>query len=380
MTETIYLDHAAATPLDPKVLKAMMPFLTTEYFNPSATYLAARSVRKSVENARADIAHVLGCRSAEVYFTAGGTESANLAIHGVMERHPAAKMLVSSIEHDAVLKPAEMYDSATIPVDHSGIINIDALSNLVDEKTVLISVMYANNEIGTIQPIKQIAALVANIRRLRAESGNELPLYLHSDACQAAAYLDLQVSRLGVDLLTINASKVYGPKQVGALYISAGTKIDPFILGGGQERGVRSGTENVAGVVGMAAALTMAQNKRESEWKRLTTLQQQFIGELEKWDGVMVNGSRKHRLPNNVHVTFSGVDNERLMMQLDEAGIQVAVGSACKASSEEPSHVLSAIGMTEEDAQSSIRITMGRSTDQQAVAKTLSVLSEHTGR
>lgn len=373
MHQSVYLDHAAATPMDPAVLTAMQPYFADQFYNPSATYLAGKQVRQAVDDARVRIARWLGARPIEVTFTAGGTEADNLAIHGVMQQFPGANCVVSAIEHDAVLRPARAYDCRTAPVKPDGLIDIDALNGLIDDQTVLVSVMYANNEIGTVQPLKQAAQLLAKKRAART---NGLPLYFHTDACQAANYLDLHVSRLGVDLLTLNAGKIYGPKQVGALYIRTGVQLHAQTLGGGQERALRSGTENVPGIIGFARALDITQTMRSAEVLRLQQLQRQCIQLLEdQIPGVVINGSRKSRLPNNVHITIPGRDNERLMMQLDEQGILVAQGSACSASSEEPSHVLTAIGLSDADARSSLRLTMGRSTTSDQIQRTVQALS-----
>jgi len=368
---TRYFDYAAATPLDPVVLAAMQPYFTEKFYNPSALYLAAKDVAKDIAAARAAIAGHLGARPAEIIFTAGGTEANNLAIKGIMqnmlEDGPLAgsegNVVVSSVEHESVLKPAHEYDCQEAPVNAKGQVDVAALVQMINDQTVLVSVMYANNEIGTIEPIRDLAGQLEIIRKQRQKAGNKLPLYLHTDACQAAAYLDLHVSRLGVDLLTLNGGKIYGPKQVGALYVRASVELHPQVLGGGQERGMRSGTENVAGIIGLAKALDVVQARRHDETERLQRLQKLFIEQLEaKIPGVVVNGSRKHRLPNNIHVTIPGQDNERLIMALDEAGIQAAAGSACSASNDEPSHVLKAMGCTDAEAQASLRFTMGRTT------------------
>ena len=373
----IYLDNAAATPLDTKVFTAMRPYFYEKFHNPSALYLAAKDVAKDIAAARNQIASHFGSRSAEVVFTAGGTEANNLAIHGVMQQYPDANIVVSSIEHEAVLKPAHHYNYKEVPVLPDGQINLAELEKLIDDKTVLVSVMYANNEVGTIQPIRQINQLLTRLRKRRKNNGNDLPLYFHTDACQATLYLDLHAARLGVDMMTINGSKMYGPKQVGALYIRAGIQLAPQVLGGGQEYGMRSGTENVPGVIGLAAALDLAQANRTQEVARLQKLQKTLIDELEKAvPNVQVNGSRKARLPNNVHITIPGSDNERLIMALDEAGIQAAAGSACSASSEEPSHVLKAMGLSDQEAQSSLRFTMGRSTTEQDIHTTVDTLAQ----
>lgn len=375
MTDVIYLDHAAATPMDPAVAKAMQPYFTEKFHNPSALYLAAKAVSHDIADARAKVAARLGARPGEIVFTAGGTEANNLAIHGVMRQYPDANLVVSAIEHESVLRPSAEYDYKEAPVLAHGEVDLAALEKLIDDRTVLVSIMYANNEIGTIEPLSQVAELLDGIRKARAKKGNDLPLYFHTDACQAAAYLDLHTARLGVDLMTINGGKIYGPKQSGALYVRAGMELKPQILGGGQERGLRSGTENVAGIIGLSAALELVQDCRHDEISRLQGLQRLFIELLEeKLPGVQVNGSRRHRLPNNVHITIPGQDNERLVMALDEVGVQAAAGSACSASNEEPSHVLRAIGLSESDAQASLRMTMGRSTDEAVVRTTVDKL------
>jgi cysteine desulfurase len=250
-----------------------------------------------------------------------------------------------------------------------------AVAAAVDDTTVLVSVMYANNEMGSIQPVHQVALALDAIRRQRRQRGNNLPLYLHTDAAQAAAYLDVHVARLGVDFMTINGGKIYGPKQSGILFAAAETRFKPQILGGGQERGMRSGTENVAGAIGFATALDLVQGRRHEEGKRLIQLQDLFFDLLEeRIPEVIINGSRKTRLPNNVHITIPDADNERLIFALDDAGILCAAGSACSASNEEPSHVLRAMGVSDRDAQASLRFSMGRVTDEQAVRATVDKL------
>ncbi len=364
----IYLDYAAATPLDPAVLQAMQPFFVEQFFNPSATYSAAQKVRAELEAARATIAHWLGARPSEVIFTAGGTEANNIAIRGVMAQYPEGNVVISAIEHESVLATAHEFDCREAKVTADGVVDVDQLMRLIDDKTVLVSVMYANNEMGAIQPLRNITQAIEGIRKQRREQGNSLPLYVHTDAAQAAAYLDLHVARLRVDLLTINGGKIYGPKQSGALFVGAHVRLKPQITGGGQEGNIRSGTENVAGCVGLATALQLVQERRHEEGKRLHHLQQLFFDALHaEIPSVIVNGSRKSRLPNNVHITIPGQDNERLIFALDEQGILCAAGSACSASNEEPSHVLQAMGISVADAQSSLRFTMGRATTQAAI-------------
>ena len=372
----IYLDFAAATPMDLAVQTAMAPYFATKFYNPSATYLAAKSVKKDLNEARGRIAHWLGCRPNEITFTAGGTEANNLAINGVMQAFPTSNVLVSAIEHESILKPAESHKHKIINVLPNGRIDIIDLKKKIDDKTVLVSVMYANNEIGTVQPLKDTAKIIDQIRNQRIRTKNNLPIYFHTDACQAANYLDLHVHRLGVDLMTINGGKIYGPKQSGALFVKTGTKIHPQILGGGQENGLRSGTENVPAIIGLEKALDIAQTMRREESDRLKELQQFFIDQLQdKLPNSVINGSKTRRLPNNVHVTIPGQDNERLMMALDEQGIMCATGSACSASAEEPSHVLSAIGISKKNAQASLRFTMGRTTTKSDIISVIRILT-----
>lgn len=372
----IYLDYAAATPMDADVLTAMQPYFSERFFNPSATYLPAVSVRQDLEAARAKVAHWLGARPVEITFTAGGTEANNLAIRGVMEHYPDATVLVSAVEHESVLQPAHQFNCREIAVDEKGMVTSQALAAAIDDQTVLVSVMYANNEVGTIQPIRQLAQVVADARKQRRTVGNDLPLYFHTDAAQAAAYLDLHAARLGVDMLTLNGGKIYGPKQCGVLFADSAVRLKSQVLGGGQERGVRSGTENVAGVIGLATALDLVQKRRGEEAKRLQALQRQFFGLVEsKLPQATINGSRKHRLPNNIHVTLPGQDNERLLIELEQAGILCAAGSACSASNEEASHVLMAMGVSEADARASLRFSMGRQTTEDDVRTTVNVLA-----
>jgi cysteine desulfurase len=357
----------------------MQPFFSQQFYNPSATYAAARQVRQALESARQTVAHWLGAKTSEIVFTAGGTEANNLAIHGVMARYPKANLVISAIEHESVRTPAEHYEYREATVHADGRLDVEALLKAVDDQTILISVMYANNEIGTIQPIREISRRLDEIKKARRQAGNELPIYLHTDACQAVNYLDLHVSRLGVDLMTINGGKIYGPKQSGALFIKTGVVLEPLIYGGGQERNLRSGTENVASCVGLAAALEIAQSNRRDETERLQIVQLEAYQSIEKYlPRAVVNGSQKFRLPNNLHLTLPGSDNERLIFELDERGILVAAGSACNASSEEPSHVLAAVGLDDGTARSSLRITLGRETASDDIRRAIQVLAELT--
>ena len=356
----IYLDYAAATPMDPKVESAMGSYLGDNFYNPSATYLAARAVRADLNEARANVAAHFGCRPAEVVFTAGATEANNLAIAGIMNLWPDGEVLATAVEHESVLAPVKKYPHKLIKVDARGRLDLAHLEELIGPKTVLVSIMHVNNEIGVLQPIADIANLLNKLSKLRTEKGDKRPLYLHTDAAQSPNFFELKVARLGVDLMTINGGKIYGPKQTGALFIKAGVKLSPQVIGGGQEFGVRSGTENVAGIIGLTVALQIAQRKHSSEAKRLSSLRQRFeAGLLELAPEIKINGSKKHRAPHISSVTFPGTDNERLMMELDEAGVMAAIGSACSASSDEPSHVLSAIGLSAVDARSTLRFSLG---------------------
>lgn len=365
MKRSIYMDYAAATPVDERVLAAMQPYYNEQFYNPSATYLAARRIKTVVDNARARVAALLGTRSVEVHFVPGATAANAAALQGIMAQYPDKQLLVSSIEHPSVLDFVGQYHGAEIPVTPEGVTDVTALERLLGDDVVLVSVMYANNEVGTIQPLREIGQLVARVREARRQAGNDLPLYLHSDASQAANYLDLHVSRLGVDLMVLNGAKIYGPKQSGILYVRTGVPVAPH-----------GGTDNVPNIVGFARALEIAQASRHEESQRLHTLQQQFMNLLEQQlPAARINGSRKVRLPSNVHITIPGQDNERLLMALDEAGIMAAAGSACLASSEEPSHVLKAMGASDEDAQSSLRFTLGRDTTEADVRRVVDVLA-----
>jgi cysteine desulfurase len=374
----IYLDYAAATPVDPEVLKTMRPYFTEKFYNPSAIYLDARKLKNELDEIRHKVAETIGAKPAEIVFTAGATEANNLAVQGIMRQFPEGEMLVSSIEHESILEPAGQFKHREVPVDKNGRILLNKLSNLISDETVLVSVMYVNNEIGSIQPLKEVSGIIDGIRRQRRAKGNKLPVYLHTDAAQAGNYLDLHASRLGVDLMSLNGGKIYGPKQAGVLYIKAGTKLKPLIFGGGQEFGLRSGTENLAAAAGFAAALAAAQQKRPGESKRITELRRHFEQLVsEKIPAAIVNGPDK-RAPHLSSITFPGTDNERMMMELDEAGIMCAAGSACSAARDEASHVLSAIGLSEAEARSTLRFSLGRQTTQADIQKAADELARLT--
>lgn len=359
-SDRIYLDAAAATPLDSNVLAAMLPYLEGQFYNPSALYEEARGVSRALEDARSRVARCIGAKPSEVIFTSGGTESANIAIFGAMEKY-GGNIVVSAVEHDAVRRPATRYDCRTLPVDKNGVICLDELSSVVDDATTLVSVMLVNNEVGALQPIAELVKRVESVRRLRKETKNARPLYVHVDACQAPLYLDTNVKKLGVDLLTLNGGKMHGPKQSGVLYVRAGVELTPLIVGGGQEFGLRSGTESVALAVGFAAALERANQGRAERANRVAGVRDYFIKKLEGI-GAELNGPRSHRVAHNIHVTFPGADNERMLFALDDYGVAAAAGSACSASKDTSSHVLLAMGRTDEQARSSIRFSLLQTT------------------
>ncbi len=373
MSDLVFLDYASATPLDETVQAAMKPYFGDKFYNPSAIYLRSKSVRQSIETARTSVAQIIGAKPSEIYFTAGGSEANNQALKGLIGHDD--ELLVSSIEHESVLAPAHTLGGTTLAVDSNGRIDLTALESKITDKTKMVSIMYANNEIGTIQPIKEVVGLVERVRKDRRKRSVSKPIYIHTDACQAANYLDLHISRLGVDLMTLNGGKIYGPKQSGMLFVRGGIELRPLIEGGGQERGLRSGTENVPSIIGFAEALSLAQAKRLDESHRLTEIREYAFSQLkQELPNAIINGDLKHRLANNIHITLPASDNERLIFALDERGIMVAAGSACSASDETPSHVLRAIGVSDKDAQSSLRITMGRSTSKEDIDRLIGAL------
>ena len=382
----IYLDYAATTPVDGTVFKVMKPYLTEKFGNPSSLYKRGMDAQKALDEARKSIARQVNARSPEIIFTAGGTESCNLAVFGIAKKFkPAAKfkphIIASKIEHHAVLNPltalaGEGFSVSLIDVDKNGLIKIEDLFKAIRPQTILVSVMYANNEIGSIQPIAEIGKRLAkiNIERLKKRQPT---IIFHTDACQAAGSLDLNVNRLNVDLMSVNGSKIYGPKQTGFLFARTGVNLKPLIYGGGQENNLRSGTENVPGVVGLARALELAQKSRELENKRISGLQKYLISKLLKISGVCINGpdAGVRRLPNNINISIQGVEGEALMLYLDSYGIEVSTGSACTTGLADPSHVLLAIGSKPADANSSIRMSLGKLTTKQQLDYVTTIIS-----
>ncbi|MFA5127615.1 MAG: cysteine desulfurase family protein [Patescibacteria group bacterium] len=363
----IYLDHAATTPVDSRVLASMKPFFSEKFGNPSALYGLGREARNAVDDARKTIASLMHALPENIFFTAGGSESDNMAIFGTARAHAhKGKHIISlAIEHHAVLRPLEElvkegFEITYVPVDKNGLVSSEAVAKAIRPDTILITIMFANNEMGSIEPIADIGR---EILKFRKANNSIYPLF-HTDACQAAGYLDLDVEKTHVDLMSINGGKIYGPKGVGALYVRRGVKISPIIFGGGQEKSMRAGTENTAGIVGLAKALEIAQALKEKESIRERELTKYLWGQITKnIPEIKLNGPEigESRLPNNLNVTFKNIEGEAMLLYMDEYGIMCSTGSACTSESLEPSHVLRAMGMSYEMAHGSIRFTFGRS-------------------
>lgn len=357
----IYLDYAAATPLDERVLSIMQPYLTANFYNPSSPYAPAIKVRRDYEEAKDLIARTIGGRGVELIMTAGATESINLAFAGI-----SGHVVISAIEHHAVKAAACRGEHTIVPVDLRGRINPSDIATAIRSDTELVSIALANNEIGTIQPLRDIAMVVEHERQMRRERGDARPIYLHTDASQGLGLLDIHSTRLGVDMITLNAGKVYGPKQVGALWVASHVRLNPVIVGGGQERGLRSGTENVAGVIGFAEALRYADSRRKGEAERLRQVRNELRDILvNRFPNAIISGHSKHQLPNFLHISFPNIDAERILFMLESKGVLVATGSACAANKGTRSHVLEAIGLAPEVADGSIRISLGRLSTQE---------------
>lgn len=360
----IYLDYAAATPVDPKVSAVMMPYFSELFYNPSAPYAPALAVRRDYEDAKSRIARSIGGRGDDLVVTAGATESIALAF-GSVDGH----VITANIEHHAVLAAAQQKEDFTIvEANAKGFVSADSIAVAVKPTTQLVSIALANNELGTIQPLRDIAEVVRRERSRRLDIGDKTPIYLHSDASQGVGQLDVNVARLGVDMLTINAAKAYGPKQVAALWAAPMVQVHPLVHGGGQERGLRSGTENVPGVIGFAQAMELATKHRKSEAERLMALRNNMQTILTKaFSKAVVSGHERHRLAGHLHISFPEVDAERVLFSLESKGVLVATGSACAANKGTRSHVLTAIGLAPEVADGSLRITLGKYTDEAAI-------------
>jgi len=366
----IYLDNASSTTVDPKVLEAMIPYFSQNYGNPSSINLKGLEAKQSIDNARKSIASIINCSPSEIIFTSGGTESNNLAIKGIAKTFPKKKhIIISQIEHSSIINPCEDlkkqgYEISYIKVDKEGIINTDQLKKLITEKTALVSIIYANNEIGTIQDIKKIANIC-----------KEKNTYFHTDACQAVNFLDINVKNLELDLMTINSSKIYGPKGIGALYVKKRTKISPIIFGGGQEKGLRSGTLNSPGIIGMAKAMELVVQNKEKNSKKINNLTNLLLSKLLKHnDFFKLNGNLTNRIPNNINIQIQNIEGKEFILLLNENNICASTGSACNSGKENPSHVLKAIGLSDQEANSSIRLTLGKFNKEEEMTNTANII------
>ena len=405
--DMIYLDHAAATPVDARVLKAMEPYFTDDFFNPSAAYLPAKKVAADYETAKATIAHAIGAKASDLIITAGATEANNLAFTSLLDgqiSHSAPRRSLLSpqgeraksraaalrnapsrntcsvlyliTEHDSVRRVAEQYGGEAINVLPNGLVDLEDLKRKITDETELISIALVNNELGTIQPLSEVSQIIREVKFDRMKRGIRTQLLLHSDASQALSLLDISVARLGVDLMTLNAAKVYGPKGVGALYVSHDAKLLPLSYGGGQENGLRSGTENVPGVVGFAKAVALAKEHLNGNRKKYANWRRILISGLEGCE--LVN--KKHALDSFVVVCYDGLDAERLVFLLEEQGVYVATGAACAASKGVRSHVLAAIGLSESQIAGSLRLTMGETNSEEQIRKVADIINEITNK
>jgi len=353
----IYLDNAASTAVHPEVVKEMLPYFDVQYGNPSSIHQFGRKAKNAIQKARKQVAALIGAESDEIIFTSGGTESNNTIFYGIKfqgEKFELSHIITSSIEHDAVLEPIREFEKngcqvTYLPVDEHGIVNSDDITNSITPQTVMVSIMFANNEVGTIQPIKEISKIC-----------NKYQIPLHTDAVQAAGKVPINVKELGVDALSISSHKINGPKGVGALFIKKGLTISPEILGGGQENGMRSGTENVASIVGFGKACEIAKEKLNKNISHFQTLYSSMLSRIVKEiPHVKLNGHTEKRIFNNIHLTFLGVNGEDLIIKLDEHSIAASTGSACSVHTQKASHVLKAMGFNHEQITGSLRISFG---------------------
>ena len=379
----IYLDHAATTPVRSEVLEAALPFFTSSYGNPSSIYTLAQEARKATDEAREGVARILGARTSEIVFTSGGTEADNAALKGAAFalRHLGNHIITTTIEHHAVLHTCHQleqfgFEVTYLPVDEYGLVDPDEVVRAIGDRTIMVSVMLANNEIGTIEPVPEISSLVRQQAMLRNQT-----IIMHTDAVQGAGFLDLDVKSLGVDMMSLSAHKIHGFKGTGVLYMKRGTPFEPQIMGGGQERERRSGTENVPGIVAMGEALRLAAEERESVYRHCLRLRDRIAeGLMDSVEDIHLNGHPTQRLPNNANICFEGVEGEPILLGLDFAGIAASSGSACSSASLEPSHVLTAIGRSAAQAQGSLRLSLGRDNTDEDVDYLLSVLPGLVGR
>ena len=366
----IYLDHAATTPVDQDVLDAMLPYYTNEYGNASSLHSEGTAARNALEKSREQVAGVLGADSKEIIFTGSGTESDNLAIKGVALRCGSGHIITSQIEHPAVLQTCEYLERkgfkvTYLPVDHYGTVDPDNVDAAIRNDTILISVMHANNEIGTIEPIKEIAHIA-----------HEHGTLIHTDAVQTVGKIPGDVGDLDVDLLSLSGHKIYGPKGVGALYVREGTKLEPLLHGGGHEYGLRSSTQNIPSIVGLGEACCRARMQLEGEQERLTKLRDKLIDRLLDIEEAYLNGHPHNRLPNNAHFRFTAIEGESLLLSLDEEGIAASTGSACSSQDLQASHVLLAIGLNKVEAHGSLRLTLGKDTTSEDIDYVIEVIPQ----
>jgi cysteine desulfurase len=373
----IYMDHSATTPVAPEVLQAMLPYLSDKFGNASSLHSFGQEAKEALEESRETVAKLLAANPEEIIFTSGGTESDNLALKGIARRNRelGKHIITTNVEHPAILETCKKLEKegfavTYLPVTSEGLVDLAALEAAIRPDTILISVMHANNEIGTIQPLEEIGQLAA-----------ERDIYLHTDAVQSVGKIPTDVNALGVDLLSLSAHKLYGPKGVGALYIRRGTKLENIMQGGGHERGLRSGTENVAGIVGLAKAAELCIESMASEGQRLTELRDRLAAlVLEKVKDAWINGTMKRRLPGSLNFGFSYVEGESLLLFLDSKGIAVSTGSACSSHKLQPSHVLLSLGLRPEKCHGSLRITMGRSNTKEEVDYVAQCIAEAVER
>lgn len=372
----IYLDYAAATPLSEKALKAMLPYFSDDFFNPSAAYLPAVHVRRAYEKAKDDIAHVIGAKGADLVMTSGATESINLAF-SLIPANSDAEVLISATEHPAVLENAKRAGNyQVVNVDRYGRIDIDDFKTKLTPKTQFVSICLVSSELGTIQPISDLARIINEERQRRAFAGETTPLYFHTDASQGLGLMEVKLNRLGVDLLTLNAAKVYGPKGIGALYVGHNVKLQPLTVGGGQEMGLRSGTENVPATIAFATAITEAEKHLNGERKRLQELKRKLRDSLSDLPNIRFLGKEKVQLVSFLPISLPGLDAERLIYALEDKEVYVSTGAACAASKGIKSPTLVAIGLSDTEISGSLRITMGKYTDETAVSKASQIIHE----
>ena len=373
----IYLDYAATTPVHPDVLKVMLPYFSENFGNPSSIHSFGQEAKEAVVKARSQVANLIGANAEEIVFTSGGTEADNYALHGVYVANMAKgnHIITTAIEHHAVLEMCKALEKigakvTYLPVDRYGMVDSADVKKAITPETIIISVMHANNEVGTVEPI-------AEIGKIAREAG----VSFHTDAVQTAGHIPVKVDDLGVDMLAMSAHKLGGPKGIGALYVRKGTRIVPLVHGGEQEKGRRASTENVPGIVGFGRAAEIAQRESDKQAKRLTPLRDRLTSGLAKRIGhIHLNGHPTRRLPNNVNMSVDGVEGEHMLLNLDARGICVSTGSACSASSSEPSHVLLALGLSREQARGSIRLSLGRETVERDIDRVLAVLPEVVAR